>query len=63
MSKMSNINENSGVVAYTECLAAHEAAYWEGRRQGMNLSDKQIGDLLRAAGPHIIANWLHINSD
>jgi hypothetical protein len=36
-------------VAYVENLSAQEAAYWEARRQGMNLTDKQIGDLLRAA--------------
>ena len=50
-------SESSGPdreVAYIECLAAQEAAYWESRRQGMNLNDKQIGDLLRAAAPYLL---------
>lgn len=41
-------------VAYIECLAAQEAAYWEARRQGMGLTDRQIGDLLRVAAPHLL---------
>lgn len=40
-------------VAYVENLHAQEAAYWESRRQRMGLTDKQIGDLLRAAAPHL----------
>ena len=50
------MTEHSGdrPVAYIECLAAQEAAYWEARRQGMNLTDRQIGDLLRAAAPHLL---------
>jgi hypothetical protein len=43
-----------GEVAYIDCLQAQEAAYWEARRQGMGLTDKNIGDLLRVAAPHII---------
>lgn len=46
-----------GDVAYIECLPAQEAAYWEARRQGMRLNDKQIGDLLRVAAPHLRAEW------
>jgi hypothetical protein len=42
--------------AYVECLAAQEAAYWEARRQGMNLTDRQIGDLLRVAAPHLASD-------
>jgi hypothetical protein len=44
----------SDEVAYIECLQAQEAAYWEARRLGLGLHDKHIGDLLRAAAPHII---------
>lgn len=40
-------------VAYIECLPAQEAAYWESRRRGWGLSDKQIGDLLRVVAPHL----------
>jgi hypothetical protein len=36
-------------VVFLENIEAHEAAYWENRRQQMGLDDKQIGDLLRAA--------------
>jgi hypothetical protein len=36
-------------VAYIENLSAQEAVYWESRRQGMGLTDKQVGDLLRVA--------------
>ena len=46
---------DEGDVAYLPSLQAQEAAYWEARRQGMGLDDKHIGDLLRAAAPHIRA--------
>lgn len=45
-------------VAYIECLAAQEAVYWEARRQGMNLTDRQVGDLLRAAAPYLVKHDL-----
>jgi hypothetical protein len=47
----------SGEVAYVECLQAQEAAYWDGRRRGSGLTDKQIGDVLRAAAPHLRECW------
>ena len=49
------MSDHEQPAAYIECLAAQEAAYWEARRQGMNLTDRQVGDLLRAAAPHIRA--------
>lgn len=49
--------DDGGEVAYIECLPAQEAAYWEARRRGMGLTDKQIGDLLRAAAPHLREAW------
>lgn len=42
-------------VAYLPCLLAHEAAYWEARRQGMHLTDRQVGDLLRVVAPFLAA--------
>jgi hypothetical protein len=47
------IESDPGDVAYLECLAAHEAAYWYARQRGWHLSDKQIGDLLRVVVPHL----------
>lgn len=48
---------DTGEVAYIDptgsVAAAQEAVYWEARRQNMNLNDKQVGDLLRVAAPHM----------
>lgn len=41
-------------VAYLECIAAQEAVYWEAFRQRMGLTDKNVGDLLRIAAPHLL---------
>jgi hypothetical protein len=48
---VSDLYEND--VAYLPSPEAQEAAYWEARRQHMGLTDKQVGDLLRAAAPHM----------
>lgn len=50
---MATVPEGVGEVAYLPNMVAQEAMYWEARRQGMGLSDKQIGDLLRAAHDHV----------
>jgi len=47
--KLVALEETAPEVAYGENLSAQEAVYWEARRQGMNLTDKQVGDLLRVA--------------
>lgn len=41
--------------AYTENLAAQEAAYWYCRKHGIRVDDFDIGAILQVAGPHIIA--------
>lgn len=48
---------NNSDVAYLDCIEAQEALYWEARRRGWPLNDKEVGDILRLVAP-ILAEGL-----
>jgi hypothetical protein len=48
---------NDSDVAYLDCMEAQEALYWEARRRGWPLNDKEVGDILRLVAP-ILAEGL-----
>src|SRR4051794_40612098 len=48
---------NDSDVAYLDCMQAQEELYWEARRRGWPLNDKEVGDILRLVAP-ILAEGL-----